>query len=486
MDVRTHPSTTVQSASIVGRLSLDGVWAFAAIAVATLVGLLGRLSAIDLTYHLRAGQAILSTHRLLGTDTYTFTAAGRPWLDQQWGAQVLMALVYRVGGFPGLSLFRGALVGLTFWFLWKACRARGTSARTASVLTIAGLVVGFLNTGMRPQTVAYPLFTGTLWILADRHTHPRRLWFLPPIALLWANLHGSFLVLPLVIALAVIEDVWKHDRVARTTMASGLAAIATTLINPFGVGAWRYAIGLTTNTRILDQIVEWQPTTIRTAAGALFFASALAVAAVLVRRAAPTDPIDLLWLGAFFVLALPALRGIVWWAFVFPFALAGLPPREHARDDRSGDPRMNILLVSVLAASLVVALPWWRGGTDPMSGGPALLASAPQGLVRATVGAVPSGGRVLVSQPYASWFEFAAPSLPVFVDSRIELFPDRVWIDYLNVMQGRDGWQTILDRWDIDGVVLRTEDSELRRRIADDPGWRAVYRDEQGTLFVRV
>ena len=117
---------------------------------------------------------------------------GRPWLDQQWGAQVLLALVYRAGGWAAMGFFHGALVGVTFWFLWLACRARGASARLSAALTLGGFAVCFYNAGMRPQTMAYPLFTGMLWILADRRAHPRRLWILPVVMVVWANVHGSF------------------------------------------------------------------------------------------------------------------------------------------------------------------------------------------------------------------------------------------------------------------------------------------------------
>ena len=95
-------------------------------------------------------------------------------------------------GGPRWAFFHAALVGATFWFLWLACRARGASARLSAALTLGGFAVCFYNAGMRPQTMAYPLFTGTLWILADRRAHPRRLWVLPFVMVVWANVHGSF------------------------------------------------------------------------------------------------------------------------------------------------------------------------------------------------------------------------------------------------------------------------------------------------------
>jgi hypothetical protein len=89
-------------------------------------------------------------------------------------------------------------------------------------------------------------------------------------------------------------------------------------------------------------------------------------------------------------------------------------------------------------------------------------------------------------QLWGSWFEFAFPEHPAFVDSRIEVFPDRVWEDYDAVSAGREGWQGVLDRWGIDVVVAeRRQQAALIPFILQDPGWRLVHRDADGMIFVR-
>jgi len=80
----------------------------------------------------------------------------------------------------------------------------------------------------------------------------------------------------------------------------------------------------------------------------------------------------------------------------------------------------------------------------------------------------------------------ALPSMPVFVDSRIELFPSAIWDDYLAIGGAREGWQSRLYRWDVDAVVVNPDqDGQLLAHIADDPGWRLAFRDDSGSVFVR-
>ena len=96
------------------------------------------------------------------------------------------------------------------------------------------------------------------------------------------------------------------------------------------------------------------------------------------------------------------------------------------------------------------------------------------------------GDRMFNPQIWGSWFEFALPDHPVFVDSRIEVFSDAVWRDYEAVSSARDGWQEILDGWNIAVVVAdRRQQTALIPAISKEPGWVLVHRDGHGAVFTR-
>jgi hypothetical protein len=466
-------------------LTLDRVWAVVIFVSAVVTASVARIGTVDLAYHIRAGNDIIDAGSLPGIDTYTFSAAGASWVDQQWGAQLWLALVHRIDSWTGVALLLGGLAGATYGFLWLACRARGATPRAASLLAMASLVVGFTNLSMRPQTFAFPLFTASLWIIAGRRQHPGRLGFLPPIAAVWANLHGSFVLAPLLAGLTWLEDRRDRRHIARSRLVIAVATLAATFVNPFGLGAWGYAIGLMTNGRILGDVSEWAAPSARSISGALFFFSALLVACYLARRREPTDLTHLAWLGTFFVLGLATGRAVIWWGFVAPVVVAGILPRRKDTRDQ-GSPVANRVLLAVLCALLALSLPWWRDGVDPSTGASQLLDEAPQNLVDATMEELPAGSRLFVAQQWASWFEFALPSMPVFVDSRIELFAEATWKDYLELMDGRDGWNSILSKWSVDAVVLQRTDTFLFPRIQRDAAWRLAYGDQMGALFVRA
>jgi hypothetical protein len=481
-----QPAPTAMTAPSVWWIpTIDQVWVFVALALPVIAGLM-RMTPIDLAYHIRVGNLILD-HGIPRIDSFTFTAAGQPWLDQQWGAQVVLAAFYRIGGWPALALFRAGLMLLTFAPVRLACRARGASERAASLLTTAAFVMCLSNLGMRPQMLALPLFTTSLWLVLDRRAHPARLWLVPVMTVAWANLHGSFVVAPALLTLVLLEDLWRRDPMARSSAALVVATLLATFANPFGLGAWRYAIDIATSPTIRTTVQEWTPTTMRSVSGFLFFVSAAAVTVFLARRKGPTPWVDLLWLGSFALLALPALRGVVWWALVAPPIVAGMLPRPDASELVRGHDRspLGVIVVASLLSLFGLMLPW-HSRPNVLTGAAPQLTDAPEHLVEATADAVPVGGHVFVTEGWGSWFEFALPDRPTFVDPRIEIFPDRIWNDYDAVMSGREGWQGVLDNWHVDAVVLQTSDTTLRSFIIKDAGWRLAYEDDLGAVFVRA
>ncbi|HUQ77859.1 MAG TPA: hypothetical protein VM427_03160 [Patescibacteria group bacterium] len=481
-------------------MSLVALWSVLAVALPILAGLLAGLSSVDLAYHLRAGQQFLNTGQIPTADQYTFTAAGAHWLNQQWGAQALFAAVHRLAEWAGLEILRASLLGVIYALVFEMCRHRGVDRRRAAWLTLATFAVSASALALRPQLLGMVLLAFTLFILADRGRHPKRLWILPAVVIVWANLHGSFFLGPLAIGLAWLEDL--HDRVpgrVQTLVVSVAAALAA-VVNPFGPTIWSYALGLSTNPIITDRITEWQPTTLRSVEGLLCFGSLALSVVFIARRGRATAWPTLAWLAVFGAIGIFAIRGVAWWPFGAAFALAGLATRgssvafDAAADapavaaDRPASPsrpvlrRANALIVGALALTGVIALPIWRP-LDPRIAAPSgLISDAPPGITSALRELVGPGSRILNPQPWGSWFEFAVPEARYVIDSRIEVFPAGVWRDFSDVRAGVEGWAQIIARWQVDFVVVERGDAAFVQRLIEI-GWTEVFRDADGGIL---
>ncbi len=265
-------------------MSRDRLWLALAILLPALAATIAPMSTVDLAYQVRAGELMLGSLAVLRTDPFTFTAFGQPWLNQQWGAGVAFALGDGAAGWSGLVVLRVVLVAAAVGLVTVAAR-RWLAPRSASLLALAGFVVGIAALGLRAQLFGIVLFAAVLAILAWRDRRPRLTWAIPLLVLAWANLHGSFFLGPAAVLVA-----WLDDRLARRPGSDRLllvlvASLVATCITPFGPSVWTYALGIATNGEITRLISEWQRTSPLTFTGALFYASvAAAVAVMLVAR----------------------------------------------------------------------------------------------------------------------------------------------------------------------------------------------------------
>lgn len=525
--------------------SLGALWTFLGIALPALASLLVPMPAIDLAYQLRAGSEILHSGHIPATDTWTFTVAGTPWLDQQWGAQVVLGAVFDVAGWTGLALLRAALVALTFWLLLGALRsawsiasvraggsAVASSARTATLIVLAFFAVAAPALALRPQLFAIVLFAATLRILVERSRHPRRLWLIPFMAVAWANLHGSFPLVIVLVALAWADEIALlrvppppgHPRLPlprRLLGSTGLALIAgisglATLVNPFGVDVWGYISNLARDPAITSQISEWRPPWPLDPAGFVFYVSLVAVLGILSFRFR-TDRgrtparyfAPILTVVVFGVLGVVTGRGLAWWAIAAPVAMVQLQPglrladvpvgafprlrARTAREASASEARrspLNAAVIAVLGLAAVALLPVWR--PSGAAGVPAaVLSDAPQGIARELAalvkkGTLPRDARVWAPQTWGSFLEWAAPEVRVAIDSRIELFPSPVIADAGEITSGATGWLDTLKLRGVQALVVDNPQnlSIIQNLLASKTDWKQVYMDDEGWIFL--
>src|SRR5258706_14758807 len=73
---------------------------------------LTRLADFDIFLHLAVGDSILDQHQVPRTGWFSATRGDAPWVDNEWGFQVLVAAVHRVAGVKGLVLLKSFLPAL--------------------------------------------------------------------------------------------------------------------------------------------------------------------------------------------------------------------------------------------------------------------------------------------------------------------------------------------------------------------------------------
>jgi hypothetical protein len=221
----------------------------------------------DLYIALAGGRDILAGR--LGTpDDWAFTTGGRVWLDQNWGAHLLLYGTHTVFGDVGLLVLKALLLVALFAGLASACRERGVDPLLA--LVVAAGAVGACRSylELRPNLVSLALAPFFLWALERTRAAPGRVWLVVVIVALWANVHGGFMLALVLLALwtgAVLVAQARRGGMsaacrraapllAATVTAVTLAALAT----PFPIANLTHPL-VVARSPLWRTVAEWEP-----------------------------------------------------------------------------------------------------------------------------------------------------------------------------------------------------------------------------------
>jgi hypothetical protein len=469
-------------------LTMPRLWLVVVLGGVAVMELAQLPSAVDLAYHLRVGQLMVAERALPRTDVLAWTTAGRPWLDQNWGAQLLLYGVWRLGGFRLLTVVEALLAVATWGLVAAACRRRTGDLRLVAGAVLAGYAAAAAAFSVRPQMFSLLLFAAELYLLEVARSRPRVALVIPLLMPLWANLHGAFLVGLGLLGIEAVAAAWRRDRAgtARWLLVTGLS-VAGLLANPWGVRVLGYAVSLATNPVVTEIVSEWGPPDVRDLAGVLLVLAMGLLVVALVRAPAPgRAPEQLLRMVVLGGLAVWAVRGAAWFGLALPVALCALArprPARPAADDR-GSPVVSGLVLALLAVALVAASP--PVGRTLLGGRPEL-AAAPVAAAD-WLAAHPQPGRMFNYQPWGSYLELRlGPRTQVGFDSRIELPPADRWRRYLAVSSGRWDAERQLDSWGVDQVVTsRLATPDLVALLEASGRWRLAFSSGDQRVYLRV
>jgi hypothetical protein len=244
--------TERQSRFVQGLIVLLGVFALAVVLA------FHNITEGDLWAKLAIGSSFWHGH-LLRHDVFAFTPTLPKYIDHEWGAgTVFYALLQWFGPSSLIELRIVLAVGLLALGFWTGRRA-GCEANVLLLLMVpagACILTGYIPV-VRSHVFTFFLFAATLFCLEEWRRGAR--WpsaVLPAIMLVWANLHGGFVIGLFAIFIYAAAGVLERKRIALMIVVAA-ACVAVTLINPYGLDFWRYMISALMHPRL--RIPEWRP-----------------------------------------------------------------------------------------------------------------------------------------------------------------------------------------------------------------------------------
>jgi len=454
---------------------------------------------------------MLARHHLAFHDPYSYSAYWHLWLNHEWLSELLMGAIYKYWGVIGLKLLKLACSTTVVLFLALALAATDAPLTVQSAILLAASVAIAPQMQFRPQLFSFALMSALVAMLA-RYTNRGKAapWLAIGLLMLWANLHGGFVVgvaaLGLFSAVVFMRDSFEGRGMRRGIILLGIFVASTlaTLVTPYGIGTWQAVLHAATNPHTRQVIDDWQPllrafvamwhrnhtgAIPMVVALAMFLSFAFTLALAPKRDDLPMVAIAVVMIAAAFIAMRNLPLAVIATAVplssrlssVFDATYHSRAIRERPLPDQSGSAEwVNQIVLGVVAIVLMVT-------TGLFS--PVLRAGSPR-----PVGAIAFmqehrlRGNILAD---FSWGEYViwhmAPASKVFIDGRYDtVYPPAVIDDYLAIQYGEPRARDVLRKYPHDFILLSPHDEAAIALVAAAPEWKRSYRDANCILFVRA
>ena len=478
--VSLAPSTSPIPGSIAREASADLIQAAAAlVAFAVVLFAPQVLSDGDTYWHLAAGEWMLAHGQVLHRDVFSYTHAGQPWETHEWLSEVLMAAVFRAGGWSGLLVLYATAAAATVGLIaGRVKRSLGGLALVAVLVLAMACSAGTLL--VRPHLLVLPIMI--VWLrelLAARDAGRAPRWFMPALMVLWANLHGSYvfgllLMGPFALEALVETPVGSRLVTLRRWAPVCLASAAAMLLTPHGLDGVTYPFQIMTMST-LNAISEWQPADFSKPSAFEF--TLLLTLFVSLWRGVRVPPVRLMLLLFLLYMALQHGRHMMVLAMTAPLILAeplaaalGRWPQPKA-DNRRTWAAFGAAVAVLAVGRMAVPVVRVDGDVTPLSA----LAQVPPALAaRPMLNSYDFGGYLI--------FKGVKP----FIDGRSDMYGDAQFRRFLQIRGGhRPSLDAAVRRYGVAWTLLQPGEP-LVAVLDATPGWRRLYADRYAVVHERI
>ncbi|MGA8207788.1 MAG: hypothetical protein WB801_06985 [Candidatus Dormiibacterota bacterium] len=456
----------------------------------------------DFWWHLRNGVTLLATNALIHVNPYAFMAVGHHWVMQEWVSELWMGAVSAVSGRMGIVIVYEFITLALLLLIWLRARELGPAqGLTLGIGVVVAAVVAYPIFGPRSQMDSYML-TALVLLIAERQL--RRgghiAWVLPPVFLVWSNLHAGF-ILGLILLLAILaaegtcilagrRSGSDRRQIGQLALATG-CSVAACLINPNGVAIVAYPFETQFNTAQQSLIEEWQSPNFHVGVlvPLLVFILTLAVLLVRYRSVSLRDGV-VLTLCLF--LTLQSVRNSVFlvaagapvWINLAERLRQDLARRWHLRL-RSRQP-LPVLLTEVLMLAFLVAVLTVQveAGGSPSLNSSTYVNAFPVCAAR-WLQSAPSHLRIFNQYGDGGFLAYTVPKDKVFIFGDAALMGAPLLERYASIIDLSPNWLASLDA-SPSQVVVFERGTAFPDALQREPAWRLVYRDRRVEAFERT
>lgn len=200
------------------------------------------MATADLGRHIKNGEELLAGNfNILYKNYYSYTHPEFKFINHHWLGGVIFYLTSILSGFAGIQLLFITL-NLVAFFIFFLVSKKYSNIIVSSITALIIIPVIAYRQEVRPEAFSY-LFAAVYYFLCKEYFHGKlknKIYFLPLLQIIWANIHIYFFIGIFIIGSFWIKSliIWFMDRgkgswkILKNMTLVGVLSVAASLLNP--------------------------------------------------------------------------------------------------------------------------------------------------------------------------------------------------------------------------------------------------------------
>ena len=450
---------------------------------------------IDLWWILKTGEFITTNLNVPRIDIFSYTLGNNEWVNHEWFSQVIFYTVFQRFGWAGINMLKALVVSLCFFILLFLVFSRYKKMVFYLFIALFSILAFGYRSFARPEIFSYLLLCIYFYSLEKR----KGLFILPVLQILWVNLHGYFILGPLLIFLYSVGE-WlsgEKDKAKRLAIVFMWTAFACFISPYFYKGAFypfRILLDVFTEQKlwIRNMTEVMMPVNSDFGAYAFLWVFTFLSSATFVLNIKKAKISHVLVYAFLFAASYFAIRNIPMFIFL------GVPLASiNFNEARLTKERQEKMFYFPFAIAICCVIYFFASdGYYKFTGQFPMRKTG----IEVSKLLTPSGacnflkknhieGRIFNTVDFGPYiaYEFY-PEKRIFIDSRSDLYRDDFYKIYSMVEDNPVALEKVRGAYNFDISLIRhlfKDTVKLLRYLHENPEWAMVYYDENSAVFIK-
>lgn len=421
-------------------------------------------------------------HGILRKDVFSWSVNGKYWMSHEWLFEIIIYSLKIVFGKFHVFVYSFIFLSFLLLFIFYTNKNKFLKNIPYSLLYIISFFVLIANNiQARPHIISFSLLALTIYVLYDlyKNEYSKKLYFLPVVTIIWANVHGGSSNLSYLLCfLFVIGGLFKFKfskiesyRLSKRQFIKYIVIMFICMmcvcINAHGFRMFIYPYQNMLDTTMLNNITEWQASNLNVSYHYVYYAFLVFIIFTFLFSNNKIEFMDLLLCGFSAYLGLKSIR---FWAYIY--IIMSFVIFDYVKERKNDKGTFTCIFIISLFFISFTLINYKHIVNVKFN---AYLDSD-------IIDAVRNENPKWLFNMYDYGGDLVYNDLPVFIDGRADLYSKYNYKDYINISKLKGDYVKLIEKYDFD-YFLVNKNYSINTYLKYNSSYEVIYKKRDVVLY---